>query len=111
MPKTWGSSFDRDYLEEDYGGIDVELFEEDTAVRNIYHDPEQDRTDYRNPDDSRDDDVDLYYAFDDDFIRDKFEKEEDDGYCRRVSVHRLSFPTCNNYHEISFIDSHAKYLK
>jgi hypothetical protein len=53
-----------------------------------------------------------YFAFDDDVKRDEFGRDETEheARCRRVKDHRLSFPTCNTYHEISFIESQAKYL-
>eukprot|EP00980_Cylindrotheca_fusiformis_P028444 scaffold22599_cov139-Cylindrotheca_fusiformis.AAC.35 len=53
-----------------------------------------------------------YFAFDDDVKKDEFGADEKDqeATCRRVKEHRLSFPTCNTYHEISFIESRAKYL-
>lgn len=50
-------------------------------------------------------DVDQYYAFDDDYIRSSYVAYDDDSIqdekrCRRVSWHRLHFPTCNSMHEL-----------
>jgi hypothetical protein len=60
-----------------------------------------------------------YYAFDDDMLRDQYNRDpeylisedEDKAECRRISEHRLHFPTCNSYHEINLIESNVKYLK
>lgn len=71
---------------------------------------------------SGDEDYNHYYAFDDDFLRgrrvgyDGVNPEENaPSSCRRVSEHRISFPTCNELHQMDYaagrtLESNLTYL-
>lgn len=64
---------------------------------------------------TRDDDVDQYYFFDDDLLRDPFTTYDDDrvkgtGSCRRVNWHRWQFPNCNAFHEMGSATEVPMYL-
>ena len=48
--------------------------------------------------------LDAYYAFDDDAVRASLWAETDTENCRRSAWHRLLFPSCNMFHEMSLID-------
>jgi hypothetical protein len=92
-------------------------------------------TEYRPAQTPVDDDFDAYLAPGDDYLWEvvevmKEKEEEDDeeeeeegeeeptldhndeavNVCRRTSEHRLSFPNCNTFHEISLVDSQIQYL-
>lgn len=56
---------------------------------------------------AREDDVDQYYAFDDDFYRSSYYAYDDDliqdeRQCRRVGWHRMLNPNCNSMHELGW---------
>lgn len=69
-----------------------------------------------------DEDYQGYYAFDDDFLRgrrvayDGINPGKDDASsCRRVAEHRISFPTCNEVHQLDYsagttLESNFTYL-
>jgi len=54
---------------EEYGGLDFNMLQDDTEARQIYRDLRLEEIDYRLPDAARDDDLELYYDFDDDINR------------------------------------------
>ena len=101
----------------DFGLLEFKFLEEDGARRNIYYDPDQFKTEFREHDKAPDDDVDMYYAFDDDYQRghDTAYNDQnvidDDKKCRRVSEHRLNFQTCNCAHELNIVESNVKYIR
>lgn len=96
----------------DYGGLEIAMLEEGGGARNILRDWRDNSGHVFNPEEDETDDVDQYYAFDDDYIRNTYQAYDDDefkGYkekrsCRRVSWHRLNHPTCNMFHEVDFVD-------
>jgi serine/threonine protein kinase len=98
----------------EFGGLDIRMLEEDGVVRVIYHDhweEEGDVKDYT----QRDDTVDNYYAFDDDYLRSPYASFDDDTIrdnkrCRRVSWHRFHFPNCNTFHEMDLSCNAPVYL-
>jgi len=97
----------------DYGNLTIYMMEEDVA-RVIYHDYREDKSDFRESM-VRDDDMDQYYFFDDDLLRDPVTTYDDDklkgsGSCRRVKWHRWQFPNCNNFHEMGPAINVPKYL-
>ncbi|KAL3917376.1 MAG: hypothetical protein SGILL_004743 [Bacillariaceae sp.] len=82
--------------------------------RRIRQDPWLLQNDFRKPTTPRDDDNDMYFAFDDDLNRNEFFKEDsnpsDTQKCRRISEHRVNFPNCNMFHEAPRLEYQAKYL-
>ena len=38
------------------------------------------------------------------------DEEEVQKRCRRTAEHRMSYPTCNSFHEMSLIASNVKYI-
>lgn len=98
----------------DWGGLDIFLLEEDGIARVIYHEEWEDVGEVRDYS-KRDDDVDQYYAFDDDILRSSYIAYEDNilqeqSTCRRVSWHTLHFPNCNKFHEMDASINVPKYL-
>jgi hypothetical protein len=58
--------------------------------------------------------IDFYYAFDDDRLRNEPLEDQDEAatrQCRRISEHRINFPNCNMFHETQQIENHVKYLR
>jgi len=102
---------------DDYGGLEMDFFAEDSAMRNIWYDFQlEEGFAYESPlkptkkNDEEMEDL-AYFAFDDDFKRDEYGLDTNHEYqCRRTHQHRLNFPTCNTYHEIDFIQSQGAYL-
>lgn len=110
----------------DYGGLYVYVFEEDGVSRAIYRDytleeggsesilPQRNRA-------NRDDDVQNYYAFDDDHARNEYivnypggnNHEPPGRHCRRTKWHKYVFPTCNLVHELAMesTESRPTYLR
>ncbi|KAL3943377.1 MAG: hypothetical protein SGBAC_002543 [Bacillariaceae sp.] len=116
MPIPWS---DQDWEDDknpwDYGGLEMDFFAEDSAMRNIWYNYGLEGYEYFSPlkpKEGEDEEEDLaYFAFDDDFKRDEYGKDTDYEYqCRRTHQHRLNLPTCNTYHEIEFVESQAAYL-
>jgi hypothetical protein len=108
----------------DYGGLDIMILFEDGEARSIYHDFEMDQgmpptarqTIIKNGDPNDDNDMDEYYAFDDDVKRSPLVSASDDAFaherrCRRTNWHRFVFPTCNRMHELSVASNVPKYLR
>eukprot|EP00543_Licmophora_paradoxa_P000828 CAMPEP_0202458468 /NCGR_PEP_ID=MMETSP1360-20130828/25669_1 /ASSEMBLY_ACC=CAM_ASM_000848 /TAXON_ID=515479 /ORGANISM="Licmophora paradoxa, Strain CCMP2313" /LENGTH=503 /DNA_ID=CAMNT_0049079031 /DNA_START=636 /DNA_END=2147 /DNA_ORIENTATION=- len=98
----------------DFGNLDIFFLEEDGVARVIYHDSWEDEGSVHDPS-KKDDDIDQYYAFDDDFTRSSYNAYDDPtlrytNRCRRASWHRLHFPTCNTFHEIGPTTNVPRYL-
>ncbi|KAG7364549.1 protein kinase domain containing protein [Nitzschia inconspicua] len=95
---------------EDYGDLRIHSLEEDdTYRRKIYDDPWLMENGYHTlqPDTEND----VYYAFDDDRLRnEKLEGDQVERSCRRISEHRINYPNCNMFHETQFLDNNVKYL-
>lgn len=109
---------DKDGLLMDFGGLDLIFFKDDGASRKIGRDNRLLEThfrDYNDKDTRQDDDVETYYAFDDDEVRNQFVEQNQEGregkFCRRVAEHRLNFQNCNTFHETPLLESNVKYLK
>ena len=84
-------------------GIDIHFLEEN-VTRVIFHDVAGDSGQVRDYS-VKDDDVESYYAYDDDVVRNVFATYDDDhmktsGRCRRLHWHRYHFPNCNSFHEM-----------
>jgi len=96
-------------IEPDYGDLDIYFFAKDdgptfTSKRIIHHDYvlDEGKEDRRRP---VDDNVDYYYALDDDGNRNTYEAYHDDQIaserlCRRTSWHRDVLINCNSFHEL-----------
>lgn len=101
----------------DYGNLEFKFLEEEGARRNIFYDYDLYKTEFRDHDKHQDDDVDMYYAFDDDYQRGHdtaFNDQDvidDNKHCRRISGYRLNFQTCNLIHELNRVESNVKYLR
>lgn len=102
---------------EDYGGLVIWFLENDGERRTVFRDYMLERGEtnilQRNRD-NRDDDVEDYYAFDDDRVRSQFGATTDDSpLCRRANWYRLLFPTCNTMHEMAMEspDSRLTYVR
>ena len=94
-------------------GLDLYLLEENVS-RVIYHSFWEDEGEVRDYS-FKDDDVETYYAYDDDYIRDVYKSYDDDdlkgdGTCRRVHWHRYHFPNCNSFHEMDMAVRFPVYL-
>ncbi len=102
----------------DFGGLEVTIFEDDGAERHILRDFKQEETNYRDPNAARDDDVDAYYFFDDDYLRGLDNAADENGAidknkrCRKITDHGLNLQNCNEFHQLDRLDpSHQiKYL-
>ncbi|GAX24170.1 hypothetical protein FisN_4Lh255 [Fistulifera solaris] len=100
----------------DYGGLKIQFLAEENAPRAIdvlqqQNWPPHDR-------DTDENDIDTYYAFDDDIVRNPYSEYDDDSirtskHCRRVAWHRKLPINCNLIHELDFLnsiqDGHAEY--
>ncbi len=109
----------------DYGGLEIMILLEEGVARSIYHDFEMDQgmplpatKASQHGDSNNDDNMDAYYAFDDDVKRRSpyYLSSPDDALahekrCRRTNWHRLVFPTCNLMHELSMAYNVPKYLR
>jgi hypothetical protein len=101
----------------DFGGLNLKFFEDEGAARQIERDYEllvTDFRDYNAKETTTDDEMDKYYAFDDDYVRNEVVEEQHGRRgkrCRRVAEHRLNFQNCNTFHETSLLESNVKYLK
>lgn len=96
----------------DYG-LEIHLLEEN-VTRVIYHDILEDSGKVRDYS-VKDDDVDTYYAYDDDYVRDVYKTYDGDemkgaGPCRRLHWHRYHFPNCNSFHEMDITFSVPEFL-
>lgn len=86
-----------------YGNLYVDVFEEEGMKRAIYHDFRLDR---RKKDiEVKSKQVEAYYAFDDDVLRNPLREWDDDTIadkkrCRRTSWHRDLPIDCNSVHEM-----------
>jgi hypothetical protein len=81
------------------------IFPKENFRRVIHHDTWEGGGEARDYS-TRDDDIQSYYAFDDDFVRDvakSYNQHEygGKGVCRRVPWHRLHYPNCNLFHEMN----------
>ena len=99
----------------DYGGLDMSFFEEEDSKRQIFVDYGELNGDYRDVDVTpHDDDVDTYFAFDDDVTRNEFadRKQDDHGdlQCRRIKEHRINYQNCNSVHELALLDMNVHFL-
>ena len=98
----------------DLGGLYIDILEEDEVARVIYHDFWQDEGEVRDYS-KRDDSIDQYYAYDDDYLRSPFVAFKDDTIqdnkrCRRVGWYRFNFPNCNTFHEMDSAINLPTYL-
>lgn len=96
----------------DYG-LKLQLLEEN-VTRVIYHDVMDDLGKVRDYS-VKDDDVDTYYAYDDDYVRDVYKTYDGDemkgaGPCRRLNWHRYHFPNCNSFHEMDITVSIPEFV-
>lgn len=108
------------YYNHDFGGLSINFYtgEDDVGRRLIARNLKAEETHFRDPNTPLDDDMDIYYYFDDDNLRgmvtdyDDHNKHNDSMHCRRVADHYLHFPTCNLIHEIDRTDTttEIKYL-
>ena len=105
------SNWDTGRASPDYAGLDFDFFEEDSAERNIVRDSELFETPvHRDSDASLDDDMTDAYYYDDDYLRGLetaygADREKDEHKrCRKVSEHELSFPNCNDFHQLDRLD-------
>lgn len=97
----------------DHGNLDIYIMMENVS-RVIYYDYNEEVGEVRDYS-TRDDDVDTYYAFDDDSVRNVFSTYDDDslkntGRCRRNKWHRYHFPNCNSFHEMDVSNNVPVYL-
>jgi len=96
---------------ENYGGLELRFLETDDSTRVIYHDYGLDEGEVLTG--TGDDDVEYYYAFDDDLKRNPYVGWEDDEiqdvkHCRRTSWHRDLYLNCNSFHEFGLLDTFLK---
>jgi hypothetical protein len=98
----------------DYGNLDIYLMVEN-VTRVIYRDFWEEAGEVRDLS-VRDDDMDAYYSFDDDELRNPYKRYEDEGikngdnHCRRVAWHQYQFPNCNTFHEMNSAVNVPRYL-
>lgn len=96
----------------DYNGLLIHYLPNNNATRTIQQpDPSFNETEGHvyGPDDYDKKSVknfDTYYAFDDDYVRNPIAG----SHCRRVSWHRLHFPTCNIIHEYRMMKGKNRFL-
>jgi hypothetical protein len=104
----------------DYGELELDFFEEDGARRNIAIDVDlYEKAVYRDPGAPFDDDRADSYYFDDDRLRGLTtaygadRKQDPTKRCRKISEHELSFPNCNDFHQLDRLDpsTEFRYLK
>jgi hypothetical protein len=102
------------FMSHDYGGLQLSLGLKPGIPRAIRDDEES----INDKQDKKEGAQDVYYAFDDDFVRggeleeqvdDKVEKLKDtqQQHCRRIQEHRLAFPTCNEVHQLDHTGGEA----
>jgi hypothetical protein len=90
----------------DYGGLNIQFLAEENVPREInVHQPPN-----WPPHDTDENDIDTYYAFDDDIVRNPYSEYDDDSirtskHCRRVAWHRKLPINCNLIHELDFLSS------
>ena len=95
----------------DYGGLYIDVFEEDGAARAIYHDFSLDETKAeRHPRDPEEETVDAYYAYDDDARRNpyRYQPKHSGKRCRRTKLHRRSPLNCNSVYELDLFSALRK---
>ncbi|GAX24697.1 hypothetical protein FisN_4Hh255 [Fistulifera solaris] len=90
----------------DYGGLNIHFLAEGNAPRAI----DVHRQPNWPPHDTDENDIDTYYAFDDDIVRNPYSEYDDDSirtskHCRRVAWHRKLPINCNLIHELDFLSS------
>jgi len=94
-----------------FGGLEMKFLDTDGDGRIIHHDPHFDKGKVLIG--KGDDDVEYYYAFDDDakrnpvngwFDRRLYRKKR----CRRTNWHRDLYLNCNSFHELGLLDSFRK---
>jgi hypothetical protein len=96
----------------DFGGLYIETLQKDESGsyrRKIYYDSWWMTNDI--PPTPPDLENDYYYAFDDDRLRNEDLNDEEGKHCRRISEHRINFPTCNIFHEMQPTENHVQYLR
>jgi hypothetical protein len=100
----------------DFGGLHLRIAEEKQSrlqARTVYHDYHSDIGYLKIIEESvQDDDVESYYAFDDDIQRNTYEYYDDPDIhlrkqCRRTNWHRGIPTMCNSLHELDFQTSIA----
>jgi hypothetical protein len=93
---------------DEFGNLTIAFFQEESARRQIERDFSLLGNSYRLPDKSRDDDLDGYYNFDDDYERGRYVSHH--GRCRRISEHRINLQNCNSFHELELLSMKVKFL-
>ncbi len=102
----------------DYGGLVIWILQDEGVPRSIFRDFELDEgetTILQRNREKRDDDVEDYYAYDDDVVRNQYFSNpkqvtlNPQGQCRRTNWHSLVFPTCNVIHELA-MESPSNFL-
>jgi hypothetical protein len=97
---------------QDYGGLEILNIGRKRQISDLYYLSE---SDFRHPEQSRDDDGnDAYYAFDDDYLKgaqEMLDENQSKKICRRTRAHRLNFQNCNTIFELELLSNHLKYLK
>lgn len=100
----------------DFGGIDLKLLASPDQKRVIYIMVEDLQGDARSLNQERDDDMEMYWAFDDDIERnpynlyDTYIPEKMDGRCRRLPWHRYNLPSCNSMHELDLVTNTPRFV-
>ena len=112
------SSWDKEEQDsEDFGELHLKFLGTDDGTRVIYNDFSLEEGEVLTG--KGDDDVDSYYAFDDDVKRNPYIAWEDgkiqeEKHCRRTSWHRDIYLNCNSFHEFGLLDTfrqgQTKYL-
>lgn len=95
----------------DYGGLTIQNVGRERQISDLDF---LLASEFRHPDQNRDDDGnDAYLAFDDDFIRGTegtLNENPTNKVCHRTSGHRTNFQNCNTIFESELISNHVKYL-
>jgi hypothetical protein len=103
LPRSSNASWSDDQWEANYGGLEINLFEEEGGTRVIYRDFDLEKTKgERSP--VKEESVDGYYAFDDDAKRNPYHKRasKKGQRCRRTKFHRRLPVNCNTMYEMDF---------
>jgi serine/threonine protein kinase len=92
----------------DYGGFNIQFLAEEDTLRSIDIEKQQEWEPHDI--DIDENDIDTYYAFDDDIVRNPYSEYDDDSirtskHCRRVAWHRKLPINCNLIHELDFLSS------
>jgi len=107
-PSELDSEDEDDFGYKDYGGLHLDFLATDDGTRVIYYDFGLDEGEVLTG--TGDDDVESYYAFDDDVNRNPYiewsdDKIQDEKHCRRTSWHRDVYLNCNPFHEFGLVDT------